>query len=190
VVVNGGIIRSIKCRNNVDLRNGPFSDMKLGIISDSHGHVRIVREALKILKSAGVQGIIHCGDLGGLEVLDELAGEPCWFVWGNTDFPQQAWRPHLKLLGLSWPTVPVEIGFDGKRIAVFHGHEREFTQAVKLAKYDYLFHGHTHVPEEHRIGKMRIISPGALHRVRDKTVATLDTASDDLEFIRVPDIHR
>ncbi|MHC4441949.1 MAG: metallophosphoesterase family protein [Planctomycetota bacterium] len=161
--------------------------MKIGIISDSHGRVQAVRQALGLLTDAGAEGIIHCGDLGGLEVLDELAGRPCWFVWGNMDRPNPAWRKHLEALELPWPTIPMEITLEGKRLAIFHGHEPEFAKAIKTASYDYLFHGHSHRREDYLRGKMRVINPGALQRVREKTVALLDLKNDRLEFVLIYD---
>lgn len=70
--------------------------MKLGIMSDSHGHAGPVRLALTLLDGRGADAIIHCGDVGSLDVLDELAGRRCWFVWGNTDYARATWRPHAQ----------------------------------------------------------------------------------------------
>lgn len=159
--------------------------MKLGIISDSHGHVRRVRQALAVFESAGVDGIIHCGDIGRVEVLEELAGWQCWFVWGNTDLPDPAWRPHVQALGLPWPSGPLDLTLDSKRIAVFHGHERSFRRAITTPNYDYLLHGHTHHRNDHRVGTMRVINPGALCRVLTKTIAILDLAEDHLQFLKL-----
>jgi predicted phosphodiesterase len=50
---------------------------------------------------------------------------------------------------------------------------------------DYLLLGHSHVKSDHRQGRIRVINPGALHRASPKTVATLDTSSDELKFIVV-----
>ena len=47
---------------------------------------------------------------------------------------------------------------------------------------DYILHGHTHCKRDERIGRCRVINPGALHRANPKSVATLDTASDTLTF--------
>lgn len=51
--------------------------------------------------------------------------------------------------------------------------------------HDYLFVGHSHVKLDTRVGRVRVINPGALHRAREKTVATLDTGTDLLRFITV-----
>jgi len=157
--------------------------MKLGIMSDSHGRVHAVRQARILLERAGAEAIVHCGDVGGLDVLDELAGCPCWFVWGNMDDPAPAWRGHVEALGLPWPDGPLKLRLADKRLAVFHGHELGFSRAAQAAKHDYLLYGHTHQRDDRRIAAMRMINPGALHRAATKTVALLDLANDSLQFL-------
>lgn len=159
--------------------------MKLGILSDSHGRVALVQQALAVLDEAGADAIVHCGDVGGIEVLEEMAGRKCWFVWGNTDESRPAWRRRIERLGLPWPTEPVELNVDGKRVGVFHGHELGFRMAVENVLYDYILYGHTHEAHDQRIGPMRVINPGALHRTSRRTVALLEPATDRLEFLSV-----
>lgn len=159
--------------------------MKLGILSDSHGRIPALRQALHVLTETGAEAFIHCGDVGGVDALEELAGRTCWFVWGNTDVPHPAWRAHVEELGLSWPSGPVRLELEGKHIGVFHGHEREFVKAIDEAKLDYLLHGHTHERDDYYVGSMRVINPGALHRVSTRTVATLDLATGTLEYYEV-----
>ena len=160
--------------------------MKLGILSDVHGDTQRVRRALALLDACGAEAFVVCGDIGGLDVLEEFAGRRCWFVWGNTDHPEPAWRPQIESLGLPWPNGPLELNLDGKRIGVFHGNESQFAKAYKDAKLDYLLFGHTHRQYDGFSGEMRMINPGALYRVRAATVALLDLKTDDLEFIEVP----
>lgn len=161
--------------------------MKLGILADSHGRTDLVRQALTLLKKAGAQAVVHCGDVGGLDVLEELAGWRAWFVWGNTDFPRLSWRPQIEAMKLPWPDGPLEITLADKRIGVFHGHEYAWQRAMTAAELDYLLHGHTHQADDYRMGSMRIINPGALHRARFKSVALLDPETDTLEFIPIDD---
>jgi putative phosphoesterase len=159
--------------------------MKLGILSDSHGRVAALREALQLLEGEGAMAFIHCGDVGGLDAIEELAGRRCWFVWGNTDMPEPDWRPYVLEMGLKWPEGPLDLDLSGRRIGVFHGHERSFSQAIDAAEFDYLFYGHTHQKDDHRVKSMRVVNPGALHRAAVKTVALLDLESDDLRFLQV-----
>ncbi|MBR6435083.1 MAG: metallophosphoesterase family protein, partial [Thermoguttaceae bacterium] len=37
--------------------------MKIAVLSDTHGNVRPVSEALSILESMDVKTILHCGDV-------------------------------------------------------------------------------------------------------------------------------
>ena len=161
--------------------------MKLGILSDSHGRRDRVRQAVRVLEEAGAEAFIHCGDLGDLEVLEEFVGRRMWFVFGNMDFTRPTWRPLVEGLALPWPDGTVELQLAGKHVAVFHGHEQAFARALRETPYDYLLHGHTHRREDYRVGTMRIINPGALHRVSIPTVALLDVRADTVEFIEIRD---
>ncbi|MBI4579294.1 MAG: metallophosphoesterase family protein [Planctomycetes bacterium] len=154
-------------------------------MADSHGRGQRVRDALRVLDAAGAEAFIHCGDVGGPEVLEELAGRRCWFVWGNTDFPRPAWRSQVEALGLPWPDGPLELQLAGKRIAVYHGHEPAMNRAIRAGTFDYVLHGHTHRRSDRRAAATRVINPGALHRAAVHTVALLDLATDDLRFLPV-----
>lgn len=153
-------------------------------MSDSHGDVEMVRRALARFDEEGVDRIIHCGDVGGIEVFELMAGRDLAFVWGNCDEPDAALDAFLNTVGLARPALaPLHLELAGKTFAVFHGHERGFPVAVHRPSTDYLLHGHTHVCRDERRGRCRIINPGALHRARIRTAAVLDPAADDLQFI-------
>jgi len=155
----------------------------IGILSDSHGRQLAVRRAMAIFEELGTSHVIHCGDVGSNEVFDEMIGRPCTFVWGNTDFPDDGLAAYANALGLSIPRkVPVLIELGGKRIAVLHGHEPSFHAAIERLDVDYIFHGHTHIARDEKLHGKRVINPGALHRAARKTVATLNTTTDQLNF--------
>lgn len=157
--------------------------MLLGILSDSHGRVDPVREAAALFKSLGVGHVVHCGDVGGIDVFEQLIEFPLSFVWGNCDEPDAGTSAFLATAGVSTPqSLPVERAWDGVSVGVCHGHEREFQSALRDAAFTYLFHGHTHEQRDERVRGMRVINPGALHRTARRTVATLDTSTDRLDF--------
>ena len=160
----------------------------IGILSDTHGQHLSTRHAMALFDDLGVEHVIHCGDVGGESVFDELVGRPCTFVWGNTDRRDGGLAAYLQIVGIVVPReVPTRIELDGKRIAVFHGHERGFQRAVDTLPVDYLLHGHSHVARNETRGGKRIINPGALYRARRKTVAVLDTTNDELTFYEIRD---
>lgn len=159
--------------------------MILGILSDSHGDAAATARAVKLLIERGATKLIHCGDICGEGVLDELAGHDVTFVWGNCDAPTPLLRKYVQSLGLPWPTVPGRLAVADKRIAVLHGHEPEFPAAVESGEYDYIFYGHTHRYADDRVGNCRVINPGALYRAAVKTVAIFDLTTDTLSHLRI-----
>lgn len=159
--------------------------MLIGILSDSHGDAVATADAVRLLEKRGAVHLVHCGDVCGEQVLDELAGHRCTFVWGNCDSPSPTIRKYVLALGLTWPEPPVILKLAGKRIAVFHGHERTFAAASDRDDLDYVLYGHTHKYADRRVGRVRFINPGALYRARIKTVALLNLKTDKLVFLRL-----
>jgi len=57
---------------------------------------------------------------------------------------------------------------------------------VLEAQPDYLLSGHSHESMDRRDEPTRRISPGALHRASEYTVANFDLLKDELKFLSVP----
>lgn len=166
--------------------------MLIGILSDSHGRHLMVRRAMELFATLGVEHIVHCGDICGDHVFDELVGRSVTFVWGNMDDVDAGLLAYLSVLDLKAPSaVPTRLTLDHKRLAVFHGHEREFARAERTGfaslGVDYVLHGHTHIARDERVNGVRVINPGALSRAATHTVAVLDTCSDKLTLHEIDD---
>jgi putative phosphoesterase len=159
----------------------------LGILSDTHGRADAAAAAVATLRAAGAEFLIHCGDVGGESVLDTLAGIPCLFVWGNNDFDRSSLESYARDLGIQCGNDFARLDFAGKVIAVTHGDNSALLRqaTAKDSPYDYLFLGHTHVPAIERIGRTRIVNPGALHRAAKKTVAIVDLETDAVRHLVV-----
>ena len=128
----------------------PDVEHVIGIISDTHGLVRPdVHTAL-----AGVELILHAGDVGGQDILMELGLiAPVRAVFGNTDAPGEP--------GLA---EAIEVMIGGVTIHVSHGHEVGSPSAAKLLdRYaaDVIVFGHTHRPLVARAGGRLVLNPGA-----------------------------
>jgi putative phosphoesterase len=160
--------------------------MLLGIVSDTHGRVDAMAAGLEALRTVGAGVFVHCGDVGGRDVLDVLAGERAWFVFGNTDWDRGALERYAATIGVRCLGVFGELEGWEKRIAVMHGDDASLTRRVlDEQEYDYLLVGHTHVRADQRVGRTRIVNPGALFRTPLKTVALLDPQADRLEFLAI-----
>jgi putative phosphoesterase len=122
----------------------------IGLISDTHGLVR--PEIQRVF--AGVDLIVHAGDVGGPAVLDALSRiARVEAVYGNVDDESDP-----ALAGAR--TLPVE----GLVLHVTHGNEiGRPTPERLLARYsaDIVVFGHTHRAIVLRRGDRLVVNPGA-----------------------------
>jgi putative phosphoesterase len=164
-----------------------FPLVLIGILSDTHGAGEAASAAVALLLKEGAAHLIHCGDVGSPSVLDALADRvPAAFVWGNTDHDRPALRRYATALKIQCFDTFGELDLAGKRIAVTHGDDAQLVRRVLAGQqHDYLLVGHSHVREDRRVGRVRVINPGALYRAAEKSVALLDAAHDELRFLAV-----
>lgn len=126
--------------------------------------------------------ILHAGDVGGDEILDELSIiAPVYAVSGNTDDPA---NPRLR--------AAIDIVVDGLTIHVSHGHELGSPKPEKLlARYaaQVIVYGHTHVPSIVRAEGRLVVNPGAAGPARfdiKPSVAILEIAAGKADARIVP----
>lgn len=146
--------------------------------------------------------LIHLGDVGSVEVIDELAVHqpdsdtpvPARLVFGNSDWDIGPLGAYAESLGIhvdhpvgqiELPPNPPDASTPGKLIFC-HGHLPQDMAHALAEEPAYLCHGHSHQAADNRSGPTRIINPGALCRAHQYTVAVLDTANDELTFLPVP----
>ena len=152
--------------------------MLIGLISDTHGLLRPdVHEVF-----AGVELILHAGDVGGDDILDELMTiAPVEAVFGNTDPPGM---PRLQ--------ERVVRRCEDLLVGVSHGHEVGSPgPATLLSAYaeDVLVYGHTHRPRISRADGRLVINPGAAGPRRfdiEPTVALLRISGGAADVELVP----
>jgi hypothetical protein len=128
--------------------------VRVGLISDTHGLLR--PEAVSRLR--GCKLIIHGGDIGGPEILDELASlAPITAVRGNND--AGAWAQRLK------ETELIRVG--GMLLYVIHNlKEMEVDPGAQGIRV--VVSGHSHKPLiEERQGVL-FVNPGSAGRRRFK----------------------
>ncbi len=133
--------------------------MLVGVIADTHGYVDPRLEAA----FAGVEAIVHAGDVGGAHVLDALrATAPLYAVYGNND-------ERLGGLGLR---LHEDFDLDGVRLHLVH----QLPHARPRPETQIVVYGHSHrTLVERRDGRL-YVNPGAAGRTgfhRLQTVALL-----------------
>jgi putative phosphoesterase len=119
----------------------------IGVISDTHGLVR--PEALAAL--AGVERIVHAGDIGAPAVLDALGRiAPVSAVRGNND--REAWAARIP------ETEEVEVG-DVSLYVLHDLHDLDLDP--KAAGFAVVIAGHSHQPRQETRDGVLYLNPGS-----------------------------
>jgi putative phosphoesterase len=160
--------------------------MLLGVVSDSHGRNVTVGLALEELRRRGVQTVLHCGDIDDESTIALFRDFTAHFVFGNCDYDRESLAAAIADIGATLHESWGQLELEGVKIAFLHGDDSRLKREVENSGYfDFLFYGHTHVPEEHKVGLTRVINPGALHRARPKTFLVLELPAGNVEQITV-----
>jgi uncharacterized protein len=119
----------------------------IGVISDTHGLLR--PEAVEALR--GVDLILHAGDVGNSEVLDNLKGiAPVVAVRGNND--KGAWAEGLP----HWEVA--EVG----AIYIYMIHDvKEIDLSPAAAGFQVVVSGHSHKPSVEERRGVLYVNPGS-----------------------------
>lgn len=184
----------------------------IGLLSDSHGRGKRTHRAVKLLRRHGAEMLVHLGDVETESVIDALVAPiksskksrskqeaggggpgktkaggviPVHLVFGNTDHDVLTLTRYAQSFGMAVDHPLGELRWGSRRLVFTHGDHVELMDQAIQDGATYLCHGHTHVADDRRVGKTRIINPGALYRARRYTVALLDTDQDTVQFFEV-----
>ena len=163
--------------------------MRIGIVSDTHGHVPYPRAAVELLKGQGVEVVLHCGDIGSASVIPLFDAWPTHFVFGNVDQPAEPLRQAIEVAGQTCHNRFGALTLAGRKIAFLHSDDGQlFRQTLASGAWDLVCYGHTHEAEQHREGKTLVLNPGALYRASPHSFAIVDLAAEELraEHVTVP----
>lgn len=149
--------------------------MRLGIVSDSHGHVELTKPAVRMLESLEVDAVLHCGDIGSMDVVRLFTQWPTHFVFGNCDEDTEHFATLIQRAGQSCHGLFGDLEFEGVRVALLHSHERRrFRETIDSGEYQLICYGHTHVAAIDRHGDTVVLNPGALYRADPHSIAVVE----------------
>ena len=137
--------------------------VKIGIVSDSHGDIRVFEDMLAVPGAAAAELWLHAGDFApDADDLEKLTGKRVERVLGNCDVYAD---------GIYEETVVEAAGY---RIFLTHGHlfnvrfdTAMLSAAAREAGADIAVYGHTHTALEER-GDVTVLNPGSIARPRDE----------------------
>ena len=155
---------------------------KIGLISDTHDNLNMVKAAVKKFTEFDLALVIHCGDyiapftLGNFQGLKaKLLG-----VFGNCDGEKDGLRKKAEELGFSLQMPPYRLEIEGKKILISHN------PVKPPSDIDILLHGHSHKPLIKK-GNPLIINPGEASGILTgkATIGILDLANLKVEIIEL-----
>ncbi len=161
--------------------------MQIAVLSDTHGKPEPTQTALEQIRQRDVAAILHCGDIGGVELIELFADWPTHFVFGNVDHNREDFHRAIQAAGQHSHGTFGELLLGETRIAFLHGDDApRLRETIASQKWDLVCHGHTHRKETYQAGSTRVLNPGALYRARPRTFALVDLPSLAVEFLPIP----
>jgi putative phosphoesterase len=161
--------------------------MRIGVVSDTHGHVLNAQAAARMLESLEVEAVLHCGDIGSPQVPPAFSKWPTHYVLGNVDhYDEELLAAAVGNAGGTFHGRFADLQFGGRRIALLHSDDsHKFAQVQTSGEYDLVCYGHSHVAEQHNEGKTLVLNPGALYRAKIHHIAIVDMETMEATHVTV-----
>ena len=161
-----------------------IDNMKIGVLSDTHGDVKQTEAVLEVFRTQGVSQILHCGDIGTPEIIRLFDEIPTAFVFGNCDPKTETLRKAIHSIGQTCCDWFGGLELGGKRIFFLHGHQWDrFQTEIHSGQWDLICFGHTHHAELRMVGDTLILNPGAIYRTSSPSIAIVDLESMNVTSI-------
>lgn len=158
--------------------------MRIGIVSDTHNHLANCHRIVELFHAAGVERVVHTGDITQaktLRVLSNLAA-PLVGVYGNNDLERPSLEGACAELSLDFVDPPLRLEWAHRRIMVVH----DPLQLDGLeGTGDVAIHGHDHRLRIERTNGTLVVNPGesAGHMAGYNAVGVLDLVTLDVEIL-------
>jgi len=160
--------------------------VKIGVVSDTHNQLSNVARIVELLNRAGVERVVHTGDITQAKTLEVLArlDAPLHGVFGNNDAGERAaLEAAAARYSMRLRDPPLELVWAERRIVVVHD-PRDLAD-MQRAEHEVALHGHTHRRTIDRSGGRLVFNPGecAGHAAGQNAVGVLDLATLETEIL-------
>ena len=164
--------------------------MRIGVVGDTHNQLGNVERIVGLFEEAGVERIVHTGDITQPAVLEKFARleRPLFGVYGNNDeATRSSLAEHASTFGMDLVEPPRVLEWADRRILVVHdpelhaGPDPETTDGIDL-----VLHGHTHRHRHETVDGTLFFNPGecAGFLAGHNAVGLVDLASLEVELLR------
>jgi putative phosphoesterase len=160
--------------------------VRIGIVSDTHNHLRNVQRIVELFNAAAVDRVVHTGDItqpSTLGLFAALEGELVG-VFGNNDVERAALHAVAERHAMRLAEPPLSVTWAGRRLLILH--DPHFLREEMLAAHDVVLHGHTHRPVHERRNGALVVNPGecAGFLPGHNTVGVLELERLEVEWLR------
>lgn len=160
--------------------------MRIGVVSDTHNNLKNVRRIVDLFNNAGVERVVHTGDISQAKTLDVLAAlnAPLFGVFGNNDEERDDLNDAIERHGFTFVEPPLELHWHQQQIIVVHD-PLEFDGHLNT-RHALALHGHTHRYRLERIAETVVFNPGecAGHMTGYNAVGVVDLANLHTELLK------
>lgn len=145
---------------NSRTRERRSSLMLIGLISDTHENMPLIAKAVACFNEAGVDLVLHAGDLISPITAKEFRNLKARMVavFGNNDGEHMLWRERISGWGEVWDG-DYETVLDGCRVLMMHA-PRHLEELAASQAYGVIVYGHTHQSDRRMVGTTLIVNPG------------------------------
>ena len=163
--------------------------MRIGVVSDTHNQLRNVARIVELLNRAGVDRVVHTGDITQAKTLEVLAhlDAPLHAVFGNNDLERAPLEHTAARLGIALVDPPLRARWCERELVVVHDPldlDVELGGRAGLA-IDLALHGHTHrTARGWRAGAL-VFNPGecAGHMAGHNRIGIVDLRAMEAEIL-------
>jgi putative phosphoesterase len=159
--------------------------MLIGIMSDTHDNLPLVRKAIELFNQRKVEYVIHAGDYTSPFTLKLFKDLRCKYVgiFGNNDGDK------VLLLDRAEGNIrnqPYVFTLDDKKIVVMHEHQVADALADS-GHFDLVVYGHTHKPDIRKKKNTLLVNPGEVstYLYGKSTVALVDLDKMEAEIVEL-----
>lgn len=156
----------------------------IGLVSDTHGYLD--PELVDVFRDYDVDSIIHAGDVGDEEVLEELEElAPVHAVRGNIDGGDLRFLPEEEVLEVHGRTIGVRhIAGNPRRP------KKPAVEFIRCEDLDAIVVGHSHIPAVGEVEDALWLNPGAagrhgFHTERLAALLYVDASTGEFSLDRI-----
>ena len=139
-----------------------------------------------MLHALEVERVLHCGDIGSVEVAEMFRPWPTDFVTGNCDYNGEALREAIEAAGQKFHGRFGDLEITGRKVALLHSDDgRRFQETIGSGAWDMICYGHTHVASIDRHGDSLVLNPGAIYRASPRSIAVVEMPSLEATIVEL-----